>query len=697
MASILLCAPSGAETAAPPAGGNPPQSQTLNLPVRLDYPLLEKLLLARVFTGTAGSLDVLNDPTGCSEVVLSEPTLAPKEGRLELLSDVQARLGMGAPGACSTLFNFGGRLGVSGTPELRAEGTQLGFAPDRVWLLDPAGKPISNSALESVARGGAQAALQRFTVDLGAQLETLGELLPEVLPRHSREQINALLDTVRLADVEVNASSLDANVRLTVEAASAELAPEAALSADELQAWEERWQMMDALLVLAVKRYAASTELQALRDALLDALIESRYRLVDALTEGPEAESDTVRDWFLTSWQNLAPTVRQIGLEQPGQEHLLLLGVVTATDALEALDTLGPGIGLDISSAGLRRLARMINGSDGDDLLRYTTEVDPDLRALLEASLPQSPPSAWHFDLSFFTRAHAADTDRLNRWAPEREDLPEYLPSVAVLLQASMEKAADRRKLDARYRELFRRVVLTTAWQESCWRHYVVSDDQKLVPLRSGTGDVGLMQVNERVWRGFYDQQQLRWDITYNSDAGAEVLIDYLMKYALRKGEHQQPGGVTNLARATYSAYNGGPSQVARYRNPAASAYGKKVDEAFWEKYQQVASGNELAVSTCLGGSLAGPALAGSRRIPEADSGPALFTLQLAAFSSEAAARAFIETQGLGGSARVQRRRQGGAGDFLVLVGSYATRAEADAARRRLSQPDAWVRALKDL
>jgi hypothetical protein len=109
----------------------------------------------------------------------------------------------------------------------------------------------------------------------------------------------------------------------------------------------------------------------------------------------------------------------------------------------------------------------------------------------------------------------------------------------------------------------------------------------------------------------FYDQQRLRWDIDYNSSAGAEVLIDYLLKYAIRKGEHQQPGGISNLARASYSAYNGGPSRLTRYRSSAASAYGQKVDTLFWEKYQQVAAGNELAVSECLGGSLSGPVIPG--------------------------------------------------------------------------------------
>ena len=501
--------------------------------------------------------------------------------------------------------------------------------------------------------------------------------------------------------------TLDADIVFAVEPVSAPAPPERALSGAELERWEERWQLMDSLLVLAVKHYAAETRLQALRDALLDVLIESRYRLRDALVETPETGEDAVRAWFLQSWQSLAPVIRRIGLEHPGQEHLLLFRLVAATDALAALDQLGPGFGLDISADGLRRLARMINGDTGEELLQYSGEVDPALRRLFEESLEASPPpSAWRLDFSLFPKAMAADTGRLNSWAPQREDLADYLPQVAELLQASASAAMASRSLEPAYEELFRRLVLATAWQESCWRHYVISDDRKLVPLRSGTGDVGLMQVNERVWRGFYSQQQLRWDIGYNSVAGAEVLLDYLVKYAIRKGEHRQPGGLANLARASYSAYNGGPSKVSRYRDDRASDYGRKVDAAFWDKYRQVAAGNELAVSHCLGGDLSGRATAsGSPGRSAQTSGaggsaapaPGAFTLQLGVFSAAQSARSFISQNGLSGKATVQQRRKGDTGQYLVLYGSYATRAQAEAAKREVAKLQPWIRRLADL
>ena len=86
-------------------------------------------------------------------------------------------------------------------------------------------------------------------------------------------------------------------------------------------------------------------------------------------------------------------------------------------------------------------------------------------------------------------------------------------------------------------------------------------------------------------------------DIRYNGLSGAEILHQYLARYAIPKKEDKQPGG--HLPRATYSAYNAGPGGLARYRGVRQSPEWKKVDEAFWTKFQAVNSGQELAVKSC--------------------------------------------------------------------------------------------------
>jgi hypothetical protein len=103
--------------------------------------------------------------------------------------------------------------------------------------------------------------------------------------------------------------------------------------------------------------------------------------------------------------------------------------------------------------------------------------------------------------------------------------------------------------------------------------------------LLSPTGDVGIMQVNRRVWRGFYDVRRLERDIVYNTGAGAEILLQLLTRYGTKEGT------LDGAARATYSAYNGGPGAYRRYRSENARPRDRAVDAAYYEKYRLVARG----------------------------------------------------------------------------------------------------------
>jgi hypothetical protein len=121
----------------------------------------------------------------------------------------------------------------------------------------------------------------------------------------------------------------------------------------------------------------------------------------------------------------------------------------------------------------------------------------------------------------------------------------------------------------------------------------------KLRAISSGVGSVGVMQVNTRVWRGFYRVESLHRDAGYNARAGSEIMRHYLRDYAIRKGEHLATGRRDALARAAYAIYNGGPSQMTRYRRPDPRASLRRIDESFWEKYQAVQGGDELGVARC--------------------------------------------------------------------------------------------------
>jgi hypothetical protein len=164
---------------------------------------------------------------------------------------------------------------------------------------------------------------------------------------------------------------------------------------------------------------------------------------------------------------------------------------------------------------------------------------------------------------------------------PAVEELPVYRATVDRLLTVAAERSLDPDALDERFDDLYYRLVKTTAWQESCWRQFV-RRGSTITYLESSTGDVGLMQINARIWRGFFNTGKLRWNAAYNAGAGAEILQQLLVRYGTREAR----GRLENAARATYSAYHGGPARYRRYRTATAASQGWAIDRAFWQKYR---------------------------------------------------------------------------------------------------------------
>src|SRR5437879_2507502 len=237
-------------------------------------------------------------------------------------------------------------------------------------------------------------------------------------------------------------------------------------------------------------------------------------------------------------------------------------------DAAAALDAAAPSLGLEISSDGLRRLARVLDPTYLGDPLAYTEAPDPVLRELFHfhepapsESTPAPPPadeSSWLGPRAAWaapppdelgTLAH-----RLDRWLPRADELPAYRDAVGRLLALVAGRTAGANAVEARFEHLYGVLVPAVAWQESCWRQFVERDGQ-VTYLLSKSGDVGIMQVNRRVWRGFFDLAKLEWDITYNAGAGAEILAQLLTRY----GSREASGRLENAARATSAAHNGGP------------------------------------------------------------------------------------------------------------------------------------------
>ncbi len=115
--------------------------------------------------------------------------------------------------------------------------------------------------------------------------------------------------------------------------------------------------------------------------------------------------------------------------------------------------------------------------------------------------------------------------------------------------------------------------------------------------LRSQSSSVGIMQINQRVWRGFYDVHRLRWDPAYNIQAGAQILMRYVKDYAIPYAA--KTGNPQHVPRAAYAVYNAGPRAVGRFAKPKPHPREARVDDKLLALYQGIAAGGQVDLKTC--------------------------------------------------------------------------------------------------
>jgi hypothetical protein len=372
------------------------------------------------------------------------------------------------------------------------------------------------------------------------------------------------------------------------------------------------WRQWDSFFTFVVKQFGQEIS-GDVKDSLADVFLDSRYELTSAIAPGQGG--NPVPQLFLNGWRRLSPVMNKALPQLSTQTASQYSNFIAAADKLAQGGQAALQTGLiSLSPDVLTSLARLIASSTADNPLAYNTSVDASLRGLLGLGSPLTAPGSRRSRLDNYflppkvqyasilpgwarpALAAAPGSVKLNQWVPDDQELQGYLTQVRGLLARMSEAVARKNKLVDPQRATYRQIVFAAAWQESCWRQFI-KKGKSVTPLASATGDVGLMQVNRNTWRGVYDLKGLGDDIEYNGNAGGEILAYYLTRYAIRKNEDKQEGG--NLARATYAAYNGGPGHLTRYRSAKQNPALKKVDEAFWEKYQAVSAGREMDVQVC--------------------------------------------------------------------------------------------------
>jgi hypothetical protein len=678
----------------------PARAAQVRIPLTIDYLTLREALKRQLYTAPGGRAELWNGLNDCQFLYAENPNFArataPGPATVKLETNNSLALGVAMGSRCLNAVEWSGIVEALGVPYI-APGLQLKFHFTDLNVYDSAHqKTVIVGKGFDLIKSYLIPRLDDFTYDLRPAVQQLAAMATESIPPDAADRLRAAIASLT---AEPGITALDEGIRITLvmtipDAPAAAAIPNAASSPTpaELKAFQDTLDQWDAFMVFSITQLGDAVGDQQFRDQLLQILLDSRYRLVQALNSPPDAaEPDPVRALFLDQWRQLHDAVRAAAARgMLGPRALEFMSFISAGDALFALDQAAPALGMRISAADLRRLAHIMAPTSTGDPLEFNYNEDPNLKKLFAvpepptshhpieeqdippstpgplpsssatstatpspsptntASLPRASVSSpckgedegegpitagysardsrfrllrFRFPfplgkgsgvrfLSFLSPLDAdaaeddstlmprlqAVADRLYRLVVTEANAEPYRTDMSLLLNLSAEHQLGESGVDTDDAHTYTTLVLSTAWQESCWRQFVM-DGARIRWLESATGDIGLMQVNKHVWRGFYDIDRLKWDVLYNAGAGCEILAR-MMRYAIAQPKFDPVPVAGHLARSAYAAYNGGPGACNRWRRREPPAL-KQIDTSFWEKYHAIENGTQIDILSC--------------------------------------------------------------------------------------------------
>lgn len=604
--------------------------ERVRLPLTLDYTLIRSLFHVQAFNKPGGKA-VLGDATegGCNSIELWAPDLSPEQSLLKIGTNIKINAGLKVLGTCVQFADWEGILKILQRVWVDKDTQQLRFTTVSSPIFDKDGKPAKvGEKVWDLIGTTVIPFFDDLSIDLAFPVNELKTVLPLLVSTETRPRLENWLNTLRLSDARVDNDAVRLDLIMETEPLPKQKeVTTMVLSPHEVELFSRSWETWDSFLVYQIESLIGQPLTETEQGDLLETLLDTRQGFIRSLIENTLG-NNLIREQFVWTWKRLATILRSHLVTQPSTSLLNYLSFFTASDALVALDKLGPALGIDISRDGLVRLAQLLSEKQAEPLLDYSYSVDPGLRDLLgfgppldnagpafdlqEIDFPddqteqasQNNFSSWRnffMPVACAAEAQPAALGNLKQWIPpSAKNIQPYLLQVKQVLEQAAHDTLAKKPLEDRYQDFYRLLVLSTAWQESCWRQFVTTKGKLRCLLSNNQSSIGLMQINERLWRGLYQLESLRWNIQYNARAGSEILHYYLCKYALKKMDPTNPLDLDTLGRVVYAMYNGGPGDFRKFlkRKETNSFY--ESDKLFWEKYAMAKEGQFDKISVCI-------------------------------------------------------------------------------------------------
>ena len=335
-------------------------ADTYKLPIQLDYGLIKKVVVSQLFKGEGGGAELWHDKHNCSFLKLFNPRISGESGEIKLLNDVQAQFGTAIAGQCLPMLAWEGALETYQHPTISSDHSILSIPVTKATAYDRQGRPLNINKLQDLITRVAQPKLADVKIDLNKSRPDMEKTLSGYLPKENADDVKKILDSLKFNAAEANDDGIKVEIAFDAAAKPAAPKPEAPFSAAEQQQWQTIWKEWDAFLLKAINHAAKDSKSPELKDSLMATLRESRSAFNAAIKAERPENGDPVRIFFTNTWERLGPQLRILAKQLPEIQGLRYLTFIAATDIMYQLETIGAPLGLEISSDGLRRIARLL-------------------------------------------------------------------------------------------------------------------------------------------------------------------------------------------------------------------------------------------------------------------------------------------------------------------------------------------------
>lgn len=340
------------------------EARWVKVPVPIDYALIKNIMLNQLYTGENNTAHLWRDGKNCSYLDLSEPNVDGQQGQIRIINNVQARLGSVLGSQCVPLLEWSGRLETLQQPQLDANGSILKFPVTKAVAYDRGGQSLTIDQLQDLLKRFAEPKLAMLQIDLNESRSEIEKTLTRFVPQQNKEQLSQALSTLKFDEIKVGETGLAVNISLDLPdqlEVAPRTGPAEALTDAEMQLWQDNMHQWEAFLTDIVNFANKDARSEAVQTTLAEVLADGRAVFQNALQNDAGTEKDPVRLFFTRSWTRLSPLLRTVAKDMPGAEGLRYLTFIAATDVLYELENnIGASFGLDVSTDGLRRLARML-------------------------------------------------------------------------------------------------------------------------------------------------------------------------------------------------------------------------------------------------------------------------------------------------------------------------------------------------